>query len=142
MEPTDAQDLSVFYRTIKQHKCHFAVKSGGHVQHPGATNADGGITIDLQRINNVDIAPDKKTVNVGSGNKWARVHAALEKEGLYVLGGRVGDVGVGGVILGGGKLYANVQRAITLMRNRPQLVLVQRGICVRQCSEVSNCPAR
>lgn len=102
VEPTDAQDLSVIYNTIKQHKCHFAVKSGGHNLHPGANNADGGITIDLRRLDNVDISPDRKSVNVGAGLKWAKVYETLEKEGLYVLGGRVGDVGVGGFSLGGG----------------------------------------
>ena len=39
---------------------------------------------------------------MGSGNKWISVYHQLEQENLTVVGGRIGDVGVGGLTLGGG----------------------------------------
>lgn len=45
---------------------------------------------------------------MGAGNKWLKVYKALEAENLMVLGGRVADVGVGGLTLGGGiSFYTN-----------------------------------
>lgn len=101
VEPATAEDASLILSVVKEHECHFAVKSGGHFQHTGATNTDGGITIDLVRMNEVELAANKKSVKIGAGNKWLKVYSILEKQGLYVLGGRVADVGVGGLILGG-----------------------------------------
>lgn len=48
------------------------------------------------------MAEDRKTVDVGPGNKWQAVYEAVEKVGLAVLGGRDGDIGVGGLSTGGG----------------------------------------
>jgi FAD/FMN-containing dehydrogenase len=86
---------------VKENKCHFAIKSGGHARFAGASNADGGVTIDLVRLNSITLSADKKSVTIGAGNRWAEVYRSLEAENLTVIGGRVATVGVGGVILGG-----------------------------------------
>lgn len=86
-------------------KCHFAIKSGGHDRTPGSSNADGGVTIDLVRLNEVKVAKDRKSVKIGAGLRWLDVYTALEKEGLMVVGGRVSDVGVGGLTLGGKMIH-------------------------------------
>lgn len=86
---------------VKEHQCHFAIKSGGHARFAGASNADGGVTIDLVRLNSIKLSADKKSVTIGAGNRWAEVYRSLEAEDLTVIGGRVATVGVGGVILGG-----------------------------------------
>jgi FAD/FMN-containing dehydrogenase len=88
---------------IGQHNCPFAVKSGGHALSAGASNADGGITIDLKLLNRIDVL-DEETTRVGTGNKWATVYEYLEPLGKSVVGGRNGAVGVGGFILGGNYL--------------------------------------
>lgn len=41
-------------------------------------------------------------VKVGAGARWLGVYEALEPLGLAVAGGRNGNVGVGGLLLGGG----------------------------------------
>lgn len=87
--------------TVKEYGCHFAVKSGGHARFAGASNADGGVTIDLVRLDEVGLAEDKKSVRIGSGNRWGKVYRKLEEDQLTVVGGRVATVGVGGAILGG-----------------------------------------
>lgn len=87
--------------TVKEHGCHFAIKSGGHARFAGASNADAGVTIDLVRFNAIKLSTDKQSVTIGAGNRWAAVYRALEADNLTVIGGRVATVGVGGVILGG-----------------------------------------
>lgn len=96
-------------KTLIHTKCHFAIKSGGHDRTPGSSNADGGVTIDLVRLKDVEIAKDRKSVKIGAGSRWSDVYTALEKEGLMVVGGRVADVGVGGLTLGGNRLISTLK---------------------------------
>jgi len=81
--------------------CKFAVKSGGHAASPGASNIQDGLTVDLANLNQISISLDKKTASIGPGNTWAPVYTALEAQNISMIGGRVGDVGVGGLVLGG-----------------------------------------
>jgi FAD/FMN-containing dehydrogenase len=93
--------VSFVLQTVIDANCHFAMKSGGHDRTPGSSNADGGVTIDLVRLNEVKISKNRKNVRLGAGLRWLDVYSALEKEGLLVVGGRVADVGIGGLTLGG-----------------------------------------
>lgn len=38
---------------------------------------------------------------VGAGNRWLDVYSKLDPMGLSVVGGRVAEIGVGGLTLGG-----------------------------------------
>jgi len=81
----------------------FAVRSGGHSPNPGfASVGSSGVLLDLGPLNQVTISADKATVLVGPGARWVDVYTELETEQLTTIGGRVSDVGVGGLILGGG----------------------------------------
>jgi FAD/FMN-containing dehydrogenase len=101
VEPASAQDVKTILDTVKETQCHFAIKSGGHSRFAGASNAEGGVTVDLVRLNRIELSEDKKSVVVGAGLRWAEVYRKLELDGLSVLGGRVATVGVGGILLGG-----------------------------------------
>jgi hypothetical protein len=73
-----------------------------------ASNIDHGITIDLSALSNITVSEDRASVWLGPAATWSEVYAALEPHGLTVPGGRVGHVGVGGYVLGGGfSWYAN-----------------------------------
>jgi FAD/FMN-containing dehydrogenase len=81
--------------------CHFAVKGGGHSRHAGDSNSIGGVTIDLDRIAQVEIL-DSNRARVGGGANTHQVYEALDAHNLSFVGGRVGTVGIGGFTLGGG----------------------------------------
>jgi hypothetical protein len=49
----------------------------------------------------VGVSEDRRVASVGAGAKWGTVYSKLEPLGLGVSGGRVSDVGVAGLILGG-----------------------------------------
>jgi FAD/FMN-containing dehydrogenase len=49
----------------------------------------------------IEVSSDQKSVTIEAGARWRDVYAALEPRNLTVLGGRVADVGVGGLLLGG-----------------------------------------
>lgn len=86
---------------ITQHSCIFAIKSGGHAPGAGASNANRGITIDLRKIDDIAVSDTLETARIGTGNRWAKVYEQLEPLNRTVAGGRNGDVGVGGFVLGG-----------------------------------------
>lgn len=79
----------------------FAVRSGGHSIDLG-NSIDGGIVLDMSRLNHVEIAADERTVVVGAGARWGSVYQKLLERNLGVVGGRSMTVGVGGFITGGG----------------------------------------
>ncbi|KAL8777895.1 MAG: hypothetical protein Q9213_007662 [Squamulea squamosa] len=99
--PASAQDVSRTLKTIKFFKSRFAIRSGGHSPNPGFSNINNpGILIDLQRLNQIEISADKKVASLGPGGRWDDVLAALDPHDVSVIGGRIPQVGVAGVILG------------------------------------------
>lgn len=67
----------------------------------GASNIQDGITVDLSAIREVSVSEDHSITSVGGGARWEDVYLKLDALGLSVVGGRVFNVGVGGLILGG-----------------------------------------
>lgn len=57
--------------------------------------------INLKGLNEVVYDASTSTAKVGPGNRWTDAVKALEPEGVTVVGGRIGHVGVGGYIVGG-----------------------------------------
>jgi len=75
---------------------------------PGYANINGGVLIALTNLNEIQLSSDKSVVSVGPGRRWEEVYSYLEPYGLVALGGRVGIVGVPGLLLGGGiSFYSN-----------------------------------
>ena len=89
-------------KALTQSNCSFAIRSGGHSTWAGDANIAGGVTVDLQGLNAVELSGDRSIVSVGAGSRWGQVYDALIPENRIVAGGRVGDVGVGGLTVGGG----------------------------------------
>lgn len=57
--------------------------------------------LDLHLLNRLELSEDRETAYVGTGSRWGAVYEFLEPWNVTVVGGRVGDVGVGGFLLGG-----------------------------------------
>lgn len=88
-KPANAAEVSIALLVARLTQCPFAVKSGGHAAFGGASSIEGGITIALEKINQVTLSSDKKTAAIGSGNIWYEVYTQLESQNLTVIGGRV-----------------------------------------------------
>jgi hypothetical protein len=93
--------------------CHFAIKAQGHSPASGFANTDSGVTIDLTTLHDIKVSDDHNTASVGAGADWLQVYAALDPIGKSVAGGRNGNVGVGGLTLGGGISYFSPQVGFT-----------------------------
>lgn len=86
----------------------FAVRTQGHMPIPGAADISNGVLMVTTSLNSVQYADDSKSVvQIGAGNRWLDVYKVLAKDSLGVAGGRFGQVGVSGLLLGGGISYFN-----------------------------------
>lgn len=110
VQPHNTHEVSTALVALTNHSAgeynwHIAVRSGGHGI-PGSNNIDNGVTIDLGHMNNSFYDPVRQLASVEPGARWKDVYANLLKNGnVTVTGGRDGDVGVGGFLLGGGNSY-------------------------------------
>lgn len=88
---------------IRTFKARFAIRSGGHQPCPGYGSAGGdAVVIDMNRVCNVKISDDRSSIAFGPGKTWKHIYEYLADYDVSVIGGRTGDVGIGGLILGGG----------------------------------------
>ncbi|GME25723.1 FAD linked oxidase [Neofusicoccum parvum] len=109
IEPATSKEVAAVLGVLVSNWCNFAVKSGGHSSSRDASNSVGGVTVDLKRISSVELSADRTQTRVGTGAIWGDVYRALEPKNLTVIGGRVDDVGVGGLLTGGGISFLSAQ---------------------------------
>ncbi|CAG9948171.1 unnamed protein product [Clonostachys rosea f. rosea IK726] len=102
VQPESASEVSRILQVLVGSWCRFAVKCGGHSRFPDDSVSLGGVTIDLGLINDTVVSDDRKTARVGGGSLSRQIFANLDPYGLAYVGGRVGQVGIGGFTLGGG----------------------------------------
>ncbi|MFJ3203341.1 FAD-binding oxidoreductase [Streptomyces sp. NPDC086989] len=78
-----------------------AVRGGGHSV-AGMSLNDGGVVVDMRRMQEVTVHPGAKAVRVGGGAVMSVLDRACQPYGLATTGGRVSTTGVAGFTLGGG----------------------------------------
>lgn len=107
--PTTAEEVAAIVKVLNANNETFVIKSGGHNANKGFASIDGAPLISTKNLNEVNFDASSMTVRVGPGNDWEDVHEALQDAGVTVVGGRIGDVGVGGYVLGGGLSFLSTQ---------------------------------
>ncbi|EEH05600.1 FAD binding domain-containing protein [Histoplasma capsulatum G186AR] len=106
--PRNTHEVAGAVEILAASHTEFAVRGAGHMPIPGYANTDGGVLIAFTKMKQLHLSADKSFVSVGPGNTWLNVYQYLEPHGLVALGGRVGSVGVPGLLLGGGiSFYSN-----------------------------------
>jgi FAD/FMN-containing dehydrogenase len=90
-------------QTFTQLGIKFAVRGGGHMPISGSNNIDApGILLSMTNLNSLALKDNNNIVSVGAGLRWARVYDYLSEAALVVVGGRLGEIGVSSLLLGGG----------------------------------------
>ncbi|KAH3957243.1 hypothetical protein HBI70_237070 [Parastagonospora nodorum] len=107
-KPETAVDVSTLVLLSRLTQCPFAVRSGGHAAFASASNIQGGITVNFEKMKDITLSEDKKVAAIQPGNRWGEIYSNLESHNLAVVGGRISDVGIGGLTTGGGiSFFAN-----------------------------------
>lgn len=106
VRPVVYEDIPPVLSYAKSHspKLEVVVKCGG-CHSSTWSSSDGGIVIDLSRLNKVTLSEDKQVVTIQGGALWGDVYELGSKEGFEVPSPPFWFIGVGGSMLGGG--YGN-----------------------------------
>lgn len=95
----DAVDVLETVRFARTNNLKLAVQSTGH---GFVRDAEGGVLLNVSRMNTVHIDPKAKTATIQPGATWAQVLEAAHAHGLTGLVGDTPSVGATGYVLGGG----------------------------------------
>lgn len=98
---TDPGDVARALAFARETGLEVSVRGGGHGV-AGTALSEGGLVVDLRRMNAVTVDPEARTAVVGGGATMSHLDRATEPYGLATTGGRVSTTGVGGFTLGGG----------------------------------------
>lgn len=113
VQPVDPADIRSALLWAQEHGIEIAVKGGGHST-AGTSSSEGGLVIDLSRLNQVTIDTERKTITAQGGATWKEVDEAGAAHGLVTVGGTVNHTGVGGLTLGGGYGWLSGQYGLTI----------------------------
>ncbi|KAE8375365.1 putative FAD-binding oxidoreductase [Aspergillus bertholletiae] len=105
VQPRQVADVQTVVQLVTRHRVPFAVRSGGHMPSPFGANINGGVLVDLSSFSGFSYNPETTLATIGVGQRWKTVYEQLEVYSRTAVGGRVVDVGVGGLLLGGGLSY-------------------------------------
>jgi FAD/FMN-containing dehydrogenase len=107
--PRSAEEMAAAVRILRENDEDFAVKSGGHSPNNYWSSVDGGPLLSTQRLDQVILDQETGVAQIGPGNRLDEVAKKLDGTGWTYVGGRIGNTGVGGLMVGGGLSYMSTQ---------------------------------
>jgi len=131
LQPNDVDQVVEALAFARDQAVPLAVRSGGHGISGRSTN-DGGIVIDLARLNAVSVLSEtERLVRVEAGARWKDVAAALAPHGWALSSGDYGGVGVGGLATAGGIGWLVREHGLTIDHLRAATLVLADGSVVR-----------
>ena len=124
----DAVDLA------REENLLLAVRGGGH-SIAGHSVCDGGLLLDLSRMNAVWVDPASRTVTAQGGATWGDADREAQAFGLAVPGGVISTTGVGGLTLGGGLGWLHRAHGLACDHLRSAQVVTANGRLVRASTD-------
>ena len=100
----DVDDVVAAVRLARDRGWQIGVRSGGH-SWSGNAIRDGGLLLDVSRLNDFAIDAANSTASVGPGVRGSDLQPALNERGLYFPTGTCSSVAIAGYTLGGGASF-------------------------------------
>ena len=97
---TDTADVRHAIAFAREHRLDVSIRGGGH-NIAGSALCDNGIVVDMSRMTEVVVDPDRRRAHVQSGATLAQVDAATQAHGGDAVGIN-STTGIAGLTLGGG----------------------------------------
>ena len=111
--PTSYADVPKLIAFALANRLELAIKGGGsNINDTGASSSEGGLVIDLAKLNKVEVRSNRQEVVVQGGALWGDVYQEAAKHQVDVVGGNVWSVGVGGFLTGGGHSNLSAVRGL------------------------------
>jgi FAD/FMN-containing dehydrogenase len=136
VQPTSAHDVAAAVGFARDHGLLLSVKGGGH-NIAGTAIAERGLTLDLSRMRHLTVDPGAKLARVGPGCLLKDIDQATQQHGLATPLGFVSEVGVAGLVLGGGLGYLTRRFGWTV-DNLEEVEIVTADGRVRRASREEN----
>ncbi|MEV7973833.1 LLM class flavin-dependent oxidoreductase [Cellulomonas sp. NPDC089187] len=131
LRPSDTAGVVAALGWARTQDVPLAVRSGGHGISGRSTN-DGGIVIDLGRLNRIEVLDETaRLVRIEPGARWGEVAQALTPYGWALTSGDSGGVGVGGLATAGGIGFLGREHGLTLDHLRAVEIVLADGTVQR-----------
>jgi FAD/FMN-containing dehydrogenase len=104
VQPDTTDEVVAAVDLARDHDLLLSIKGGGH-NIAGLALADGGVTLDMSRLNEVRVDTDRRLVHAGAGCLLGDVDRTTQEHGLATTLGFVSETGLAGLTLGGGFGY-------------------------------------
>lgn len=101
VEARSAADVAVTVDFAARHDLAVSARGTGH-SYSAIFLCDGGVLLDLSRLNDLAVDGQSRRLSVGPGTTSGQIAATLTREGLAFPVGHDASVGIGGFLLGGG----------------------------------------
>jgi FAD/FMN-containing dehydrogenase len=112
-QPVDAAEVAAVVGFARERELELAIRSGGHSS-AGHGVSEGGIVLDLARLNELEIDSYARVALAQTGLRAGEVTLAAAGHGLAIPFGDAGPVGIGGLTLGGGIGYLVRKHGLTI----------------------------
>jgi FAD/FMN-containing dehydrogenase len=134
VRPSSVDDVVASVRFGREHDLEIAVRGGGHSA-VGHSTSDGGLVIDLARLDDVTVDPGRRLARTGGGALLGQLDIAAQEHGLVCPVGVVGHTGVAGLTLGGGVGRLQRKHGLTIDSLRAVELVTADGRVVRATAD-------
>jgi FAD/FMN-containing dehydrogenase len=98
---SDVDEVVAAIRYARAHGHHIGICSGGR-SWTASHLRDGGVLLDVSRLDHCSVDPDRMTARVGPGKVASVFATELDTQGLFFPAGHCQGIGLGGYLLQGG----------------------------------------
>jgi FAD/FMN-containing dehydrogenase len=134
VRPTSVADVQAAVQFGRERGLEIAVRGGAHSA-VGHSTTDGGLVIDMGRMNAVSVDPGRRVATAGGGALLGNLDIAAQEHGLVCPVGVVGHTGVAGLTLGGGVGRLQRHFGLTIDSLRAVELVTADGRVVRSSAE-------